>query len=522
MAAFVFATGSFAAIGPAAAQFMFMDTDGDGAYTSSDDFGQVGNFIDIYLDTRNLDGSDVTCSDGSPLTFYAFNVNLQGLESAIASGTVSCEMPGMHPLFPAAVHRYAVAASYAGTQSFPPGKYRLLHMELDFEEYCAAMAFSSSSCYSPAGMVTSIETNCPGFQGDFVFRINEDLATSPGFAACTDLLGPWPDLTCPDHVDGIEGQPLSIPMALFDSDCNIFSFYVSDLPPGAAFSGLAPFRAGVATGVVTWTPAVGQAGNYAVRYDASEYPNWFHMVTQRDECTTTVSIRPASTGVQTRDLAARVFSAPGDSPTRVPGGRSMTWFHVEPSDGVSFDPDDVLPATVTLRAEPGCAGGESHQIAKAPVTGRDTDQNGIREYRAGFTGDALARLVGCLPPGNHDVNLTLSGGLANGDRFQGRILHTFILAGRSLAVRVLPNPLGPTSTLAFTTFSDGLVTARLFDIRGRFVATLLGTQLLSAGPHHVPLASIGQLRSRLASGVYFVTVTTERDGSVTRAVTILK
>ena len=66
---------------PASAQYMFLDTNGDGQHTSADVLAIGANAVNIYLDTNhNRDGSVATCDvDGtSPLTIGAYYVNLQG------------------------------------------------------------------------------------------------------------------------------------------------------------------------------------------------------------------------------------------------------------------------------------------------------------------------------------------------------------------------------------------------------------------------------------------------------------
>jgi hypothetical protein len=66
---------------PASAQYMFLDTNGDGAHTSADVLVAGANTVNVYLDTNhNKDGSVATCDiDGSsPLNINSYFVNLSG------------------------------------------------------------------------------------------------------------------------------------------------------------------------------------------------------------------------------------------------------------------------------------------------------------------------------------------------------------------------------------------------------------------------------------------------------------
>ena len=66
---------------PAAAQYMFLDTNGDGLRTSADHLFTGANTVNVYLNTNhNRDGSLATCDvDGtSPLNINSYYVNLSG------------------------------------------------------------------------------------------------------------------------------------------------------------------------------------------------------------------------------------------------------------------------------------------------------------------------------------------------------------------------------------------------------------------------------------------------------------
>jgi PKD repeat protein len=231
----------------------------------------------------------------------------------------------------------------------------------------------------------------------------------------------------------------------------------------------------------------------------------------------------STTATIARDITVRAFATAANGPTRLPNGKPTTCFQIEALPDVPFSPEEIVPGTVALRyTDPGCGEMDVYTSAvKWPVLG-DTDHNGTPEYEACFSREAMRTLGTCFLPGSHTVPIMVYGRLADGSRFRGELTHTFVVAGGNLAASISPNPLDRSSAVAFTTERTGSATARLYDIRGRLVATLFERPSLEPGSHRVPLQAIEGVRDRLASGVYFVRIATEHDGSETRRVTILR
>lgn len=68
------------------------------------------------------------------------------------------------------------------------------------------------------------------------------------------------------------------------------------------------------------------------------------------------------------------------------------------------------------------------------------------------------------------------------------------------AARVFPNPISPKSVLAYTLPAPETVSVRLFDQRGRLLATLLSDEKQAAGEHRLPLRRFPDM----PSGNYFI------------------
>jgi hypothetical protein len=500
----------------ASGQYMFLDVDGDGAYTIADQYACADTLnIDIYLVTNlNQDGSPAACpSDGSGIDINSYSINLYANDAPTSFTNLTNQMPQMVSVDPPSVYPYALHVAYGGPLSFPPGKHRLFSFTAIG---CTMLNVVPYSCYSPPGTVTSFGSSCPGVQSDYTLRLGEDWFGASGSGQHTDPIGSWPTVSCPSEITSVEGQPVSFPITVNDPDCTIWSFFSYGVPAGATVSTLGPFVAGDATATFHWTPGAGQAGTYAITFDASDYPNGFQGITQRDTCTTVITIR-STTAAAGGDLPVRVFiNRENDS-----NGEPFTRFHIEPLVDAPFSPDKILPSTVALRyADSRCGDVDVHAEGTSPLT--DSDHNGVAEYVARFSRDAMQTLESCFSSGAQTATLRLLGQLTDGSSFHGELTHTFVVAGGNLAAAITPNPLNRSSTLEFTTRLAGSMTARLFDIRGRFIATLTESRSLGPGTHRTPLVILESIRNRLASGIYFVRLTTEHDGEETKTVTILK
>lgn len=112
------------------------------------------------------------------------------------------------------------------------------------------------------------------------------------------------------------------------------------------------------------------------------------------------------------------------------------------------------------------------QILDAPVTGGEifqADNVSIRVVTGGAAAPALARQFNADAP---------------------------------VAAVVVPNPLKPGASLAFTATPEGACRLRIYDAAGRFVRTLL-EKILPAGRHAVLFDGRDAAGRRLAAGVYF-------------------
>jgi hypothetical protein len=85
----------------------------------------------------------------------------------------------------------------------------------------------------------------------------------------------------------------------------------------------------------------------------------------------------------------------------------------------------------------------------------------------------------------------------------------------------VPNPMNPSTMIAFELPAAGPVTLSVYDVSGRLVRTLLSGDAIAAGPHTLYWDGRNRRGRQAASGVYFVSLQTERF-EISRSVTMLR
>lgn len=191
----------------------------------------------------------------------------------------------------------------------------------------------------------------------------------------------------------------------------------------------------------------------------------------------------------------------------------------EPGDGGAFSSEEVDPEGVVLRVTT-FDGGSIDIPADGPaIYQNDSDQNGVIEYVTRFPRARFRELraSGDIQGRTH---LELIGGLYAGGGYNGPFDATFVNSS-SFDLTVTPNPFNPTAHIILHTRGDGPMTARLFDIRGRRVKTILHGEPLKAGRHDLIFEARDDGGSVLASGVYFLQITSA-EGSRTGRVVVAK
>ncbi len=188
-------------------------------------------------------------------------------------------------------------------------------------------------------------------------------------------------------------------------------------------------------------------------------------------------------------------------------------------DGDSFFSEEIDPDLVALRFARIDGSRVELPADGSAIQHDDSDGDGVAEFVVRFrresfrelrtSGELLGRTL-----------LTLTGGLHRGGSFAGTFEATFVRSN-SFDLTVAPNPFNPTAHIILHTQVDGPMSARLFDIRGRRVKTILRGEVMRAGRHDLVFEARDDGGESLASGVYFLQVTNV-DGTKAGRVVVAK
>ena len=117
---------------PAGAQYMYLDSNGDGVHTAIDEVHETGpTVVDIWLDTgHNRDGTATACSANTlvPLDMFGYGVVLEAVDGTVTFSTFTNRIAEMGPVdVPHTPDTRYYTGSYftPGTTSLPLGRYLL-------------------------------------------------------------------------------------------------------------------------------------------------------------------------------------------------------------------------------------------------------------------------------------------------------------------------------------------------------------------------------------------------------------
>ncbi len=207
--------GAFAAFGVladrASAQYMFLDTNGDGQSTAADTLNAIGaTTLDIWLWTdTNRNGSQAVCGGGggappmaaqsptvptSPATAmsvvsYEFILHANG--GTINWGTYVNHMTSMTTTFGLATSPTEYRNGYGGASALSPGTYKIGTLQLTVASGQPSLSVASGTPLN-ATYITAFGSACAGADGDNTLKLGSDWIDADG-ANASSLVKVWSD-----------------------------------------------------------------------------------------------------------------------------------------------------------------------------------------------------------------------------------------------------------------------------------------------------------------------------------------
>jgi len=371
----------------------------------------------------------------------------------------------------------------------------------------AGATFTSNASYT-SGTFTWTPNSTQAGDYDVVFTASNALSGSATthIHVVDVVVNASPNVTAPATMTVNEGQLLTIAVSATDADADHVTLTATGVPSGATF-----VDNGNNTGTFTWTPNSTQSGSYTVTFTGDDghggTGNALTVITVND-------VVVGGGGTATAKMLGNFNSH-----------RKYLCFRVEPVNG-SFDVRDVDKTTIMLNFGGGalaalssrthvdfeCDGddddGEDDECDECDHEDEvcPTDTIGCEvTLHVCFAMSDLVDFFGDQGVPDHLAEATITGTLTGGGTFTATIGSPRV-AGRGhekhlLHAKATPNPLNPRTKLSFTLSTPGRVRVAVYDVRGRFVKTLLDENR-AAGDQSLVWDGSDSRNRRVSSGVY--------------------
>jgi len=266
---------------PSSAQYIYLDSNGDGVHTAADVLHGVGpTVVDIWLDIgHNRDGTVATCTvdPKEPLDMFSYEVSFQASGGTVSSSAYTNRLSQMSLEYPPHLPddtRFATGPfSSPFPVTFPPGKYLLGTFTLNVTSGAPSIAFASTLTWpGPFFDYTMFGSHCPATVNPNTMTYGIDWFDADGLAFSAGGSGNQaPSLAAPAAMTVPSGENAVQTLTATDADGQPLTFaksagpafmfvQTSDVGSGTAHGEirLAPFASdvGASTGAVGVTDGV--------------------------------------------------------------------------------------------------------------------------------------------------------------------------------------------------------------------------------------------------------------------------
>jgi len=262
---------------PASAQYMFLDSNGDGLHTAADQLNSNGTptTVDVYLITNmNRDGSAAVCdadNGATPLTMNSYVINLQASNGKVLYSNFINDQTTMTVAFgevnPDSI-RYK--NGFGQQAALQPGKYKLATITIKGLSGAPKVDVVAQITGSPDA--TSFGSQCAGNDFDNTYKLGSDWHDSDGLSAAPGGGNVPPTLTVAADTTAVEGTPFTITATATDPDASdILTISATTLAPFLTFA-TTP-KTSPATATESGTPPSLSRGTYTIVWSVSDGSN---------------------------------------------------------------------------------------------------------------------------------------------------------------------------------------------------------------------------------------------------------
>ena len=248
------------------AQYMYLDSNGDGVSTTTDRMNGISTptVVNVYVNTSsNRDSSSALCdAGGSSLTInsYVFCLRASGGEVAFSNFVNrQAGMPSAFGEFNPGNGNYK--NGQGGSVANAPGVYLLATLTITAISGNPRIDIVSQVPGSPD--LTSFGSQCTGLNGDNTYSLSVDWFDVGGLGPINNP----PEVSAPDSVYASAGQEVSVSAQAVDPEGQDVTISVTGAPTFLTFSGGGP-SSGSASASLVGSPTAGDVGTYNVTWNA--------------------------------------------------------------------------------------------------------------------------------------------------------------------------------------------------------------------------------------------------------------
>jgi hypothetical protein len=326
-----------------AGSYMYMDTDGDGVFTSADRLQPNGTptTVNVWVNTNHdKDGSLAACDtgDGDLATWNSYAVIIGATGGTVAFGTPTNQVPTFTiPSTPFGAN--GTELKFGQATGIPEAG----GLKLMFTMTVTGASGSPALTFLPVGLLgpdyTSFGTSCTGLDFDNTYKLGSDWFNADGAGRFVADGHASPGITAPASIHGNAGSMLSVTASASDPDAGqlVTLSQTNNAPFLTAQGSAGPLAHPSLT--LEGTPTADQTGSFTITWSAT------------DDATPTPGTATATTAVTISAPLARapVVTAPGGvaGTTNTPLSVAMT----------AADPDGDAITTLTAQGTAIAAGG---------------------------------------------------------------------------------------------------------------------------------------------------------------------
>jgi len=180
--------------GPARAQYIYMDTNGDGICTYQDYLVSTSTSVDIYLDTdHEANGTVVTCATNpsQPMDIFSYDLLLESSSDRFGSLTVNGwtnAMTGFTVINPLTIAGRDIGVGYGAPVGtvLPPGLYKLGTLSVAVQGSIVGLFFLANPVSGIPSPVTGFGSSCDASDYGNTVSLGVDFVDNCGLYVATD------------------------------------------------------------------------------------------------------------------------------------------------------------------------------------------------------------------------------------------------------------------------------------------------------------------------------------------------